>query len=77
LEITYDPLKISLFRSANNAYDVGLLAKGKPRPELTEIFDLTQLNEVLSEKGLNPVEVGGIATTSNGSTIDESFGAVQ
>src|SRR5215210_8196783 len=27
LEITYDPLKLSLFRSANNAYDVGLLVK--------------------------------------------------
>src|SRR5215210_6442632 len=27
LEITYDPLKLSLFQSANNAYDVGLLVK--------------------------------------------------
>jgi NitT/TauT family transport system substrate-binding protein len=56
MEITYDPLKLSLFKSANNAYDVGLLAKGKPRPILTGIFDMTILNEVLSEKGLAPID---------------------
>ncbi len=30
LEIAYDPLKLSLFKPADNAYDVGLLDKGKP-----------------------------------------------
>jgi hypothetical protein len=63
LEITYDPLKLSLFESANNAYDVGLLAKGQPRPVLTGIFDITQLNGVLSEKGLPPVDGGAASTT--------------
>ncbi len=77
LEITYDPLKLSLFRSANNAYDVGLLAKGQPRPVLTGIFDITQLNEVLSEKGLPPIDGGAPSTTTNASAIDESFGAVE
>ena len=31
LDFTYDPLKLSLFQSANNAYDLGFLAKGKPQ----------------------------------------------
>jgi NitT/TauT family transport system substrate-binding protein len=77
LEITYDPLKLSLFRSANNAYDVGLLAKGQPRPVLTGIFDITQLNEILSEKGLPPIYGGAVSTTTNASAIDERFGAVE
>ena len=79
LEITYDPLKLSLFRSANNAYDVGLLAKGQPRPVLTGIFDVTQLNEVLNENGSPPIEGGAAATsaTANASAISESFGAVE
>ena len=63
MEITYDPLKLSLFKSANNAYDVGLLAKGKPRPVLTGIFDVTLLNEVLNEKGLAPIDGGTISAT--------------
>jgi NitT/TauT family transport system substrate-binding protein len=78
LEITYDPLKLSLFRSANNAYDVGLLAKGQPRPVLTGIFDITQLNEILSEKGLPSIDGGAAAsTTANTSAIEESFGAIE
>jgi NitT/TauT family transport system substrate-binding protein len=64
MEITYDPLKLSLFKSANNAYDVGLLAKGKPRPVLTGIFDVTLLNEVLNEKGLAPIDGGTVSTTA-------------
>ena len=64
IEFTYDPLKISLFRSANNAYDLGFLAKGKPRPNLSGIFDLTILDQVLKQKGLQPVEGG--ATSSGG-----------
>jgi NitT/TauT family transport system substrate-binding protein len=34
IDFTYDPLKLSLFHSANNAYDLGFLAKGKPHPDL-------------------------------------------
>ena len=70
LEITYDPLKLSLLKSANNAYDVGLLAQGKPRPDLTGIFDLKILDEVLTEKGLNPISGGA-------SSSKQSFGAVE
>lgn len=77
LELTYDPLKVSLFKSANNAYDVGLLAKGEPRPVMIGIFEITQLNEVLNEKALTPIDGGAALTTSNGSAIDKSFGAVE
>ena len=62
MDFTYDPLKISLFQSANSAYDLGFLAKGRPRPDLSGIFDLTILDQVLNQKGLQPVEGGG--TTS-------------
>jgi NitT/TauT family transport system substrate-binding protein len=38
------------------------LAKGKPRPDVSGIYDLTILNEVLKEKGLQPIGgVGGLA----------------
>jgi len=73
IEFTYDPLKISLFRSANNAYDLGFLAKGKPRPNLSGIFDLTILDQVLKQKGLQPVEGGA---TSSGAA-NNNFAAVQ
>jgi NitT/TauT family transport system substrate-binding protein len=56
IDFTYDPLKLSLFQSANNAYDLGFLAKGKPHPDLSGIFDLTILDQVLKESGLKPVE---------------------
>ena len=64
LDITYDPLKLTLFLSANSAYDLGFLAKGKPRPDLSGIFDLTILDEVLKEKGLKTIEGGGAAAAS-------------
>ena len=44
----YDPIKESLFKSANDAYDLGFLAKGKARPNLEGIYDLTALDQVLS-----------------------------
>ena len=54
LEITYDPIKQSLFKSANDAFDIGFV--GKTRPDLSGIYDLTLLNEVLKEKGLQTVD---------------------
>ena len=66
LDITYDPLKLTLFRSANSAYDLGFLAKGKPRPDLSGIFDLTILDEVLKEKGLKTIGGGGGTAASGG-----------
>ena len=57
LELTYDPIKLSLFQSANSAFDIGFL--GKTRPDLSGIYDLKLLDEVLSEKGLPVIETGG------------------
>jgi NitT/TauT family transport system substrate-binding protein len=75
MDFTYDPLKISLFQSANNAYDLGFLAKGKPRPDLSGLFDLTRLDQVLKQKGLQPVAGGGGTTTSG--AANNNLAAVQ
>ena len=74
LEFTDDPIKSSLLKSANDAYDLGFLAKGKARPNLDGIYDLTLLNQVLSEKALPTIEDAatitprGNATTANATT---------
>ena len=68
IDFTYDPLKMALLQSANNAFDVGYL--GKQRPDLSGIFDTNLLDQVLKEKGLQPLEQPPNATAS-------SFGAVQ
>ena len=57
MELTYDPIKLSLFQSANSAFDIGFL--GKTRPDLSGIYDLKLLDEVLSEKGLPTIDAGG------------------
>lgn len=54
LEVTYDPIKSSLFTSAQHAYDLGFL--GKTPPDLKDIYDLKLLNEVLKEKGLKGIQ---------------------
>jgi NitT/TauT family transport system substrate-binding protein len=54
LAVTYDPVKTSLFSSAKSAFDAGLL--GRERPDLSGIYDLSVLNEVLKEKGAKPVQ---------------------
>jgi len=50
LEFTYDPIQQSLYKSAEDAFNMGFL--GKSEPDLTNIFDLNLLNKVLREKGL-------------------------
>ncbi len=49
LQVTYDPVRSSLLTSARSAYEAGLLSK--KMPDLSGIFDLTLLNQVLVEKG--------------------------
>ena len=49
LEITYDPIVSSLYKYADNQYKIGFLDS---KPDLTGIYDLTLLNQVLQEKGL-------------------------
>jgi NitT/TauT family transport system substrate-binding protein len=48
LEVTYDPLQKALFASAKSAFDAGFL--GKQMPDLSQLYDLTLLNQVLVEK---------------------------
>lgn len=52
IELTYDPIKKSLFKDAENAYEIGFLKK---KPDLTSIYDLKFLNEILIEKGLKGI----------------------
>jgi NitT/TauT family transport system substrate-binding protein len=52
LEFTVDPIASSLQRSAEDAVEVGLLDP----VDLTGIYDLTIVNELLAERGDEPVE---------------------
>ena len=73
LEFTFDPIKISLFKDANDAYDLGFLAKGNARPDLSNIYDLTNLNKVLEEKNLPSIEnniVTGLVNKNNSTSGD-------
>ncbi len=54
MDVTYDPIRSSLTASAQAAFDQGFL--GKEKPELSGIYDLKALNEVLTKKGLAPIE---------------------
>ncbi|HZQ68722.1 MAG TPA: ABC transporter substrate-binding protein [Terriglobales bacterium] len=47
-EVTYDPLRNSLLTSAKSAFDAGFL--GRQMPDLSNLYDLTLLNQVLAEK---------------------------
>jgi len=53
MRVTYDPISDSLFKSADAAYTAGFL---KEKPNLSSIYDLTLLNQVLKEKGLPAVK---------------------
>ena len=53
LEITYDPVRASLMKSAADAHRIGFL---KDRPDLSRIYDLRLLNEVLRQRGLPEVK---------------------
>jgi len=54
LNITYDPIRASLLTSAKWAFEQGFL--GKTYPDLSNIYDLSLLNEVLKEKGLKTID---------------------
>ncbi len=49
LEITYDPIRASLLKSAEDAHRIGFI---KEKPDLGRIYDLKLLNEVLRGKKL-------------------------
>ena len=57
IEITYDPIKESLFKLAKNEYELGFLSKGnRHQPELSGIYELGLLNSVLKEKHFPTIE---------------------
>lgn len=49
LRVTYDPVKTSLFTSMEWAFEQGFL--GEKKPDISGIYDLRILNEILKEKG--------------------------
>jgi len=49
LQITYDPVRSSLVTSAQSAYEAGFL--GRQMPDLSRLYDLSLLNQVLADKG--------------------------
>lgn len=54
LQVTYDPLRSSLLTSAKAAFDAGFL--GRQMPDLSSLYDLSLLNQVLSEKGKKAIQ---------------------
>ena len=48
LELTFDPIEESLFKMADNAYELGYLENGGSKIDLSNIFDLTILNDIVS-----------------------------
>jgi NitT/TauT family transport system substrate-binding protein len=53
IEFTYDPLKPTLLKAANDSLKIGFL---RTPPNLTGIYDLTLLNTVLEQKHLQPIK---------------------
>jgi NitT/TauT family transport system substrate-binding protein len=54
MQVTYDPIRSSLLKSTQQAFDEGFL--GRTQPDLSGLYELTLLNEVLSEKKARPVQ---------------------
>jgi NitT/TauT family transport system substrate-binding protein len=61
IDFTYDPIRLSLFQDANDAYNLGFLPEN---PDVSEIYDLTILDQVLQERGLPSVSGLGSAPTN-------------
>ena len=53
MDVTYDPLASSLLVSADHAFALGFL--GESKPDLTGIYALVPLNELLTAQGLGPI----------------------
>ena len=54
LQVTSDPLQGPLLRAAQLAFDAGFL--GRQMPDLSRIYDLTLLNQVLTGEGKKPTQ---------------------
>jgi len=51
---TYDPLRASLMTAAKSAFEAGFL--GRQMPDLSNLYDLSLLNQVLAEKGKKAIQ---------------------
>src|SRR5581483_3575735 len=54
LQVTYDPLHGPFLRAAQLAFDAGFL--GRQMPDLSRMYDLTLLNQVLTEEGKKQIQ---------------------
>ena len=54
LQVTYDPLHSALTTAAQQAFEDGFL--GRQMPDLSRLYDLALLNEVLAEKGKKAIQ---------------------
>lgn len=54
LQVTYDPIPSSLFISAQRTFEGGYL--GREKPDLSGLYDLSLLNEVLRERKTRPIQ---------------------
>jgi len=54
MQVTYDPLRSSLMTAAKSAFDAGFL--GRRMPDLSGLYDLSLLNQVLAEKGKKAIQ---------------------
>jgi NitT/TauT family transport system substrate-binding protein len=54
MTVTYDPLRSALMTAAKSAFDAGFL--GRQMPDLSSLYDLSLLNQVLAEKGKKAIQ---------------------
>jgi NitT/TauT family transport system substrate-binding protein len=54
MQVTYDPLHSALLAAAQQAFDDGFL--GRQMPDLSGLYDLSLLNQVLAEKGRKAIQ---------------------
>jgi NitT/TauT family transport system substrate-binding protein len=54
IKVTYDPVRSSLVTSTQQAFEAGFL--GHKQPDISGLYDLTLLNEVLLEKKAQPLQ---------------------
>ncbi len=56
-DFTYDPLIVSWYKIGNDANSLGFISNTKGKKlDISEIYDLTLLNKVLQEKGLQKIQ---------------------
>ena len=63
IDFTSDPIRLSLFQDASDAYNLGFLPEN---PDVSGIYDLTILDQVLQERGLP--SVSGADAAGNNAT---------